>query len=162
MINFQLRHHVLPEDKTAIESILRSSGAFRDEEVAVGLDLLNETLHPRPDTDYEWILAERDEAILGFACYGPVPMTDGTFDLYWIAVAPEARGTAVASELDNAAEIEVQRRAGRWIIAETSSTDPYAAARRFYLKQGYRLIERIPDYYRDGDDRMTFGKRIIN
>ena len=140
--------------------ILRYSGVFREEEIVVGLELFDETLAPRLDTDYEWVVAEVGESIAGFACYGPVPMTVGTYDLYWIAVAPEARGTAVATLLDEAVESRTKAKDGRWLLAETSSTAPFEAARRFYARRGYALLERLPDYYRDGDDRLTFGKRL--
>lgn len=160
MADLVLRHDLRPEDRGSIAAILGGSGAFRDEEVAVGLELVDETLSPRPDTDYLWVVAERGGEMLGFACYGPVPMTDGTFDLYWIAVASAARGSGVASRLDDAVAKDVASRGGRWVLAETSSTAPYAAARRFYAKREYWLVERIPDFYRDGDDRLTFGKRL--
>jgi ribosomal protein S18 acetylase RimI-like enzyme len=149
-----------PADREAIGRILRDVGVFRPEEVAVGLELVDETLHPGPATDYRWKVAERAGAVVGFACYGPVPLTEGTFDLYWIAVAPPARGTSVAERLDRAATEDVRRAGGRWLLAETSSTPAYAAAHRFYQKQGYRLLERIADFYRPGDDRLTFGKRL--
>jgi len=148
------------EDRPAIDAILRSSGAFREEEIVVGLELVDETLNPRPDTDYCWMIAETEGRVVGFACFGPVPMTIGTYDLYWIAVASEARGAGVATLLDRTVEDEVRHRGGRWVLAETSSTEPYAAARRFYSKSGYALVERIPDFYRVGDDRLTFGKRV--
>jgi ribosomal protein S18 acetylase RimI-like enzyme len=160
MYDLVFRQTLRPEDRGPLERILRASGAFREEEIAVGLELVDETLNPRPDTNYCWILAENGLHLLGFACFGPVPMTEGTFDLYWIAVATEARGTDVATRLDEAVETETRSRGGRWVIAETSSTEPYSAARRFYEKRGYSLVERIPDFYRDGDDRVTFGKRL--
>lgn len=160
MPDVSIRQGIRPGDRDAIERILRASRAFREEEIAVGLELVDETLDPRPDTDFRWIVAERGSDVLGFACFGPVPMTDGTFDLYWIAVANEARGSDVATRLDRAVEDEARGQGGRWVLAETSSTAPYAPARRFYAKRGYSLVERIPDFYRDGDDRITFGKRL--
>ena len=160
MAETKLRDKLRPDDRDPIEAILRSSGAFREEEILVGLELVDESLAPRPDTDYQWVVAESDSRMVGFACFGPVPMTVGTFDLYWIAVDNEARGSGVAILLDQGVEDEVRRLGGRWVLAETSSTEPYAAARRFYAKRGYTLVERIPDFYRDGDDRLTFGKRL--
>jgi GNAT superfamily N-acetyltransferase len=151
---------LLPEDRGPIERILRGVGVFREEEVAIGLELVDETLHPGPSTDYRWKVAERGGEVLGFACFGPVPLTEGTFDLYWIAVAPEAWGSSIAGALDEAVTREVSGLGGRWLLAETSSTPGYSAAHRFYAKAGYRLLERIPDFYREGDDRMTFGKRL--
>jgi ribosomal protein S18 acetylase RimI-like enzyme len=154
-----LRTELRAEDRSAIEVILRGSGAFKEAEVAVGLELVDETLDPRPDTDYLWTIAERVGRLIGFACHGLVPMTDGTFDLYWLAVAADVRGAGVAGLLDRSVEEDVRRRGGRWVLAETSSTEPYAAARRFYEKQGYTVVGNVPDFYRDGDDRLTFGKR---
>ncbi len=147
-------------DRSAIARILEASGAFQDHEVAVGLELVDESLDPGPSTDYSWFLAERDGRVVGFACYGPVPLTVGTFDLYWIAVEPEARGSGVAAKLDEAVTAAVRDLGGRWLLAETSSTPPYGPAHAFYLRRGYRLIERIEDFYRSGDDRLTFGKRL--
>ncbi len=80
------------DDRPAIARVLESCDAFRAEEVAIGLELVDESLDPGPSTDYAWILAEVAGEVVGFACFGPVPLTEGTFDLYWIAVAPEGRG----------------------------------------------------------------------
>jgi GNAT superfamily N-acetyltransferase len=149
-----------PSDRGPIARILRESGVFREEEVAVGLELVDESLHPRPDTDYRWVLAERGGEVLGFACFGPVPMTDASFDLYWIAVDPASRGAGIAASLDEAVTEAVRKLGGRWLLAETSSLPAYEPARRFYLGRGYAILARIPDFYRSGDDRLTFGKRL--
>ena len=149
-----------PDDRPAIAGILESSGVFHAAEVAVGLELVEESLNPGPSTDYVWFLAERDGRVVGFACYGPVPLTEGTYDLYWIAVHPDAQGSGVASKLDDAVVEAVRGIGGRWLLAETSSTGPYAAARGFYERRGYCLLGRIEDFYRLGDDRLTFGKRL--
>ena len=147
-------------DRPAIARILETSGAFVEAEIAIGLELVDESLNPGPSTDYQWLLAERDGEVAGFACFGPVPLTVGTFDLYWIAVSPEARGSGAAKVLDDAVTEAVRALGGRWLLAETSSTPPYAPAHAFYARRGYRLLERIEDFYRTGDDRLTFGKRL--
>lgn len=147
-------------DREPIARILRETGVFREEEVAVGLELVDESLNPGPTTDYRWIVAERAGRVAGFACFGPVPLTDASFDLYWIAVDPEARGAGIAAMMDEAACLEARRLGGRWLLAETSSLPAYEPARRFYLRRGYSLLARIPDFYRVGDDRLTFGKRL--
>ena len=90
----------------------------------------------------------------------PSRLTVGTFDLYWIAVEPEARGSGVAARLDQAVTAAIRNLNGRWLLAETSSTAPYGPAQAFYDRQGYRLLGRIEDFYRLGDDRLTFGKRL--
>ena len=147
-------------DRPSIAHILESSNAFQDHEIAVGLELVDESLDPGPATDYAWFLAERDGLVVGFACYGPVPLTIGTYDLYWIAVASEALGSGVAARLDDAVTEAIRAQGGRWLLAETSSTAPYGPAHAFYARRGYRLLGRIEDFYRIGDDRLTFGKRL--
>ena len=147
-------------DRPSIERILTSCGAFRDDEIVIGMELVDESLNPGPATDYRWVLADRGGLVVGFACFGAVPLTEGTFDLYWIAVSPEAQHSGVARRLDEAVTAAVEAQGGRWLLAETSSTQAYEAAHRFYLRQGYQPLERISDFYRNGDDRLTFGKRL--
>lgn len=149
-----------PGDRDEVARVLGSTSAFQPHEIAVGLELVDESLDPGPSTDYGWFLAERDGRVVGFACYGPVPLTTGTFDLYWIAVERESQGTGVARALDDAVTGAIREQGGRWLLAETSSTSPYGPAQAFYDKRGYRLLGRIEDFYRVGDDRLTFGKRL--
>lgn len=160
MSEIVLRDRLCQGDRVAIGRILRETGAFRDDEIEIGLELVDESLNPGPSTDYEWWLAERRGQVVGFACFGPVPLTDGTFDLYWIAILPEVRGAGIADLLDGAVTESVRNAGGRWLLAETSSTTPYQPARRFYRRRGYALLECIADFYRAGDDRLTFGKRL--
>jgi len=149
-------------DRPAIASILAAVGVFRPEEIAIGLELVDETVNPGPSTDYRWVVAERLGALVGFACFGPVPLTDATYDLYWLAVAPAEQGRGVASRLEAAAAEAAAAAAsgGRWLLAETSSMDGYAAARTFYEKFGYVQVGRIEDFYRVGDHKITYGKRL--
>ena len=49
---------------------------------------------------------------------------------------------------------------GRAIYVETSSTEVYSPARSFYLNQGYKEVSRLKDFYRPGDDRITFLKQL--
>ena len=101
-----------PDDRPAIERILRAVEVFRPEEVAIGLELVDETLDPGPSTDYRWFLADSGGAVVGFACFGPVPLTEGTFDLYWIAVDPAAMGSGAARRLDAAVTAAVRESGG--------------------------------------------------
>ena len=155
MTAFTLRHDLRPGDRPAIATLLEATGVFRPDEVAVALELVDDTLAPGAQSSYRWVLADCRDATAsssgklgGLACYGAVALTEGTFDLYWIAVDPTERGRGIADALDEAVTDAVRREGGRWLLAETSSTAPYAPARRFYLRRGYTLLERIPDFYR--------------
>ena len=87
-------------------------------------------------------------------------MARGTFDLYWIAVDPDFQEQGAGSKLVDFLEEGVKARGGRMILADTSTIPEYEKTRRFYVKNGFREIARIPDYYDPGNDRITFCKRL--
>src|SRR5262249_18809959 len=110
--------------------------------------------------DYQALVAEVDGQSVGWSCHGRVPLTDATFDLYWIVVAPSAQRLGIGRALITEIQNRVQSENGRWLLAETSSTGPYAAAREFYLRCGFQQLSEIEDFYRRGDGRVIFGLRL--
>jgi ribosomal protein S18 acetylase RimI-like enzyme len=96
----------------------------------------------------------------GYACFGPHPLTQGTYDLYWIVVDPVAQGHGIGHALLARVEAEVQARGGRLLLVETSSTPAYTSARQFYESSGYRCEAIIHDFYAPGDDLLIFSKGL--
>ncbi len=96
--------------------------------------------------------------VLGFACFGPHPLTEGTFDLYWIAVDPDARRQGIGRALLAQVETEVKARDGRLLVIETSGLPSYAPTRAFYEACGYRCEAVIREFYAPGDDLVVFVK----
>ena len=96
----------------------------------------------------------------GYPCFGPIAGTAGRWELYWIAVDPNAHRSGLGKRLQAASEEAVRSRGGVMLIAETSTRPDYNPARRFYLAQGYRLLAEIPDWHDDGDGLAIFGKRL--
>jgi len=105
-------------------------------------------------------VGEDEDLAIGYICYGPTPMTRGTFDLYWIAVDPDFQEQGVGSKLLGFLDERVKVRGGRMILADTSTIPQYEKTQRFYVKNGFQEIARIPDYYHSGNDRITFCKRL--
>jgi ribosomal protein S18 acetylase RimI-like enzyme len=103
---------------------------------------------------------EDEQGVCGYVCIGPTPLTNGTFDLYWIAVDPAAQGKGFGTELTRLAENEARARGGRLLLIETASHDAYTPTVRFYERAGYELVSRIADFYKIGDDKLTFAKRL--
>ena len=87
-------------------------------------------------------------------------MTQGTFDLYWIAVDPSFQRRGVGQILLNACEDAVRREGGRLIVLETSSRPPYEQARNFYAKNAYDLVVTVRDFYASGDHRLMYAKYL--
>lgn len=163
-----------------LAEILTETGRFSAAEVAVALELFDQTfaeeggrseggaapslsppsLLPPPSSDYEFLGAFDGDALVGYACYGPTPGTDGTFDLYWIAVHPAAQAAGEGTRLLGEVERRLRDRGGRLLVAETSSRGEYEPTRRFYLARGYREVARVADYYAPADHRVIYAKRL--
>lgn len=145
-------------------SHVRATGAFRDEELEVARELIDEGLkaldEDREHPDYEFVVAEHDGRAVGYACFGLASLSDGVFDLYWIVVDPKTQGRGVGRSLLRAAERRAASRSGRWLIAETSGMPSYEATRAFYRAAGYVELGRLPEFYRAGDDKVFFGRAL--
>jgi ribosomal protein S18 acetylase RimI-like enzyme len=148
------------EDKPRITKILRSIREFKPFEVEVAEELIDSYLNDPSGSGYHILVAEVDSTVTGYICYGPTSMTEGTWDIYWEAVAPEKQGRGIGSALMKSAEKEIVRAKGSLAIVETSSTPLYEKTRNFYLGQGYEVICRIPDFYAPGDDKLILQKRL--
>ncbi|HUQ06094.1 MAG TPA: GNAT family N-acetyltransferase [Kofleriaceae bacterium] len=143
-------------DREAIAGVIASDETFKSDEVAVALELVD--LAIAGSSDYEVRVATDDEGVCGYICFGRTPMTERTYDLYWIVVHARARGKGVARLLVGAMEAEVRARGGGQIRVETSETDGYGTARAVYARLGYPEASRLPDFYSPGDALITYYK----
>tara|TARA_R110002096_G_scaffold44526_4_gene120062 strand:+ start:45702 stop:46178 length:477 start_codon:yes stop_codon:yes gene_type:complete len=147
-------------DRPRLEAILRSDDTFRDDEVSVALELVDDALAD-PKSDYWFRLAERAGEPAGYICFGPTPMTACTYDLYWIVVHAEHRGRGIARALIDAMEVALRQRGTRaQIRVETSQSEGYGAARKLYDALGYPETARFKDFYSEGDDLIVFYKNL--
>jgi GNAT superfamily N-acetyltransferase len=151
---------MLREDKPALMRILRNTPEFKSSEVMVAEELIDSCLDSPTASGYHILIAESGPHLVGYACYGPTPLTEGTWDIYWMAVAREKRGQGVGGALLKAAEEEIGEAQGRLAIIETSSIASYENTRRFYLGHGYEAIAFLPDFYAPGDGKVILQKRI--
>lgn len=149
-------------DRGPLLDLLAATGAFSPEEVDVALELIDLGLGDPPSRDYLFRVAASDDdaRVLGYACWGQVPLTEGVYDLYWIAVDPRAQGGGIGRRLMDDAEADVRARGGRMVLVETAGKPSYAATRAFYERIGYREVARIADFYRVGDDKVIYGKTL--
>jgi len=148
-------------DRNKINQLLRSSGTFRDDEVLTAMDIIDAVLSKKGESDYHIFSYHLgSDYLAGYICFGPIPMTEYCFDLYWIAVDSRVRQCKVGTKLAAFMESTVIRLGGRKIYVDTSSTEPYAAARSFYEKQGYAVVCVLHDFYRQGDHKIIFMKEL--
>ena len=167
-----------PAHRPRIEEIVRATGVFAQAEVDVALELFDNTFGemghrrldiglsplsdlPSPVLDYEFVGAFEGETLVGYACFGPTPATDRTYDLYWIAVHPDAQRAGTGAALMDHVERTLEERRARMLVIETSSRDTYAPTRKFYHKRGYQEAAQLQDFYAAGDDRIVLTRRVF-
>ena len=144
--------------RARLEQLTRATGFFREEEVATAVELLDDSL--AGDDEYRFVGAFDGDTLVGYACWGPTPGTDGTHDLYWIVVDRDRQGAGLGTQLLREVEDRLTADGCRLVVVETSSRDDYAPTRGFYEHRGYTRAATIPGYYAPGDDLVVFTKDL--
>lgn len=148
-------------DRERILEILTLTSRFTHQEIGWAMELVDLALGAPEKREYEThVLEVPDGVVQGYVLFGPTPMAQGVFDLYWIAVDPKRQGQGFGQLLLRFVENEVKRQAGRMLLIETSSKRSYAPTVRFYQRAGYQEISRIKDFYRIEDDKVVFSKNL--
>jgi ribosomal protein S18 acetylase RimI-like enzyme len=146
--------------RARLEAITAAAGLFRPAEVAIALELFDDALSG--DDDYRCLGAYAGDELVGWACWGPTPATQGTYDLYWIVVDPALQGRGVGTALLRAVEARLAAEAARLVVVETSSRPDYAPTRAFYERRGYTRAATLPGYYAPGDDLVIYLKDLAH
>ena len=146
--------------RAPLERLVRATDRFRESEVRTAVELLDEAL--AGDDDYRFVGAYEGEALVGYACWGPTPGTEGTHDLYWIVVAPERQGAGIGRTLLADVERKLTADGGRLLVAETSGRADYAPTRAFYAKHGFIRAATVPGYYAPADDLVIYTKDLTD
>ena len=147
-------------DKLAIMQILQDTPEFLPAEVVVAEEVIDSYLQDPSGSGYFVLVAEAESVLTGYMCHGPTPLTEGTWDLYWMATAPEHQGKGIGKALMAFAEEEIVQAGGRMAFIETSSKPEYERTRHFHYARGYELICQIADFYAPGDDKLILQKRF--
>ena len=149
-------------DRPSLRNLLEATHEFTTSEVDCALELIDDASAQPDASGYHGVVAlDDDGAVAGYAIYGPTPMTEGTWDLYWIATHPDARGHGVGRTILDHVERLVQEKGGRIVRIETSAQEAYGATRAFYEKTHYKVVGQIADFYRPGDDLVILAKDLL-
>lgn len=153
-----IRRGLEAADRGPLEEVIRGTGFFNPEEIEVAIELIDDRLSLGDESHYRFLVAERDGKVAGYACWGPIPGTTASVDLYWIVVHPERQGQGIGAALLRAAEDWVVSSGRNRVYVETSTRAQYDPTRRFYLSCGYDLAAELPDFYAPGDGKAMFIK----
>lgn len=156
-----LRDAPVDGDRDAVRALTRSTGFFSAAEVDVAVELVDARLTHGPASGYHFLFAERAGCLEGYVCFGPIPLTQSGFDLYWIAVRPNRQHGGLGGRLMQLAEAKAAELGGTAMYVETSTRPQYEPTRRFYRGVGYCQAAELPDYYGPGDGQAMFAKRLL-
>lgn len=148
-------------DRQALVEIIESTENINRSEKDCAIELLDIYLKDPGQKDYYFIVAADENGLpAGYVCYGKTPLTDGVFDLYWILVDGKNRCQGTGTKLLAHTEELVRKDGARMLVAETSGLSAYEPARRFYRRNGFKEEAKIKDFYKPGDDLITYIKRF--
>lgn len=154
------RDAVSSEDISRIRTLVSSTGSFNADEIAIAAELVEARLENGVRSGYEFLMAECDGRLIGYACFGKIDGTQGSFDLYWIAVDPEMQGNGIGRLLLDKVEATMRTMGAISIYADTSSSDRYRPTRSFYVAMGFHEQARLEDFYARGDAKVIFEKTL--
>lgn len=152
------RESLNPSDPENIYLLTQSCGLFYQEELAVARELAEESLSKGLSSGYYFLFAETEGFLIGYTCFGPVPMTAGRFDLYWIAVRKELQGRGIGRHLMELTQSRILDMDGKRIYVETSSRKLYEPTHMFYEACKFQKEAVLKDFYSQGDDKVIYMK----
>lgn len=149
-----------PADREAIRRLVEGTGFFSQAEVAIALELVDERLRKGDDSGYHFLVADRGGRISAYACYGPIPGTRDSFDLYWLVVDASRQRRGIGGRLLVRSERRMAALGARRVYADTSARPQYAPTRAFYEACGYQRAALLEDFYAAGDGKIIYVKEI--
>jgi ribosomal protein S18 acetylase RimI-like enzyme len=171
------------DDEKTIMDFTEQTGFFRPVEMDIAREVFVDAAIAKPGCTYQSYIAEiqesiedgrraRDEGrivhhplsimpcVAGWICFGATPCTLGTFDIYWIVVDMSLQRQGIGRCLLDFARDEIAKQHGRLMVIETSGSGLYEPTQNFYLKNGFFLAGRIPEFYAPGDDKLIYLKTV--
>lgn len=158
MKNLVFRQQIQPSDVEAIADIVESSGFFSGEEIDIAIELAEDRLEKQNVSSYRFLFIEDGKKVLGYTCYGLIPATSYSYDIYWIVVSKDLRGHGLGKLLMAETEKLIYQDGGRQIYAETSSRDQYKPTHKFYENCGYVKEAFLKNFYSEGDGKFIYAK----
>lgn len=147
---------VTQSDTDGLKKVIDSSELFPSEY----FDEMISDYFNNPDTQDIWFtyIDNNKQVAIGYCV--PEKLTHGTYNLLAIGMSQDSRRKGVATEMMRYIEQLLKQNDGRILIVETSSDDAQIAARNFYQKIGYTQAAVIKDFWKDGEDKIVFWKKL--
>ena len=144
------------EDLWALKLILDSIDLFPS---AMLEEMIYDYFH-NPESEDIWFTKTINDLPVSIGYCAPEKLTDGTYNLYAIGVHKEHQRTGIGSEMMTYIEDYLSSLSTRILIVETSSDSQYKSTRQFYLSLGYTREAIISDFWKAGEDKIVFWKKL--
>jgi len=147
-------------DVTAVGALTAATGFFSPAEIDIAIEVVAARLGQGLASGYHFLFADGPGGLDGYACFGPIALTQSAYDLYWIAVRPERQGSGLGRRLLLATEAAAIDMGATAMYVDTAGRPQYSPTRAFYRRLGYRQTAEFPDFYAPGDAKIVFAKRL--
>jgi ribosomal protein S18 acetylase RimI-like enzyme len=148
---------VTQSDITDLKQVLDSIELFPSEMLDnMIFDYLN-----NPETEEIWFTASENSRPISIGFCAPEKLTEGTYNLYAIGVRRDIQGKGIGRKMMAYIEDYLKEKGGRILVVDTSGTDDFRKTRRFYEKLNYNKEAVIRDFWKEGDDKVVFWKKLI-
>ncbi len=147
--------NVIKQDMDGLKEVLDSSELFPSEYLD---DLISDYLN-NPETEDIWFTKVESGRNVALGYCAPEKLTDGTYNLYAIAVRKELQGKGIGGEMMNYIE-QLLKAKKSVLIVETSSDPQFELTRKFYTKLNYRFEATITDFWKEGEDKVIYWKKL--
>jgi ribosomal protein S18 acetylase RimI-like enzyme len=144
------------KDLNALKGVIETSGLFP----ADLLEGMMEDYFNNSSTEDLWLTKEVDGIPVIVSYVAPEKLTDGTYNLYLIAVHKQHQGLGMGAEMMAYVEDYLQSKGKRILLVETSGLPEFERTRRFYDRCQYQRMAFIRDFYKEGEDKIIFWKKL--
>ncbi|BAQ65143.1 N-acetyltransferase [Geminocystis sp. NIES-3709] len=139
-----------------LKKVIDSTGLFPSEY----LEGMMEDYFTNSHSDDVWITGIINDSPVGIAYFAPERLTNGTYNLYLIAIAKEFQNLGIGTLMIEYIETFLKQSNNRILIVETSGLSEFQSTRVFYQKRSYFKEAIIRDFYNDGNDKIVFWKKL--
>ena len=148
---------ITPEDLPALKVAIDANELFP----SAMLDEMISNYFNNKDSKDLWFTYDNGKPVAIGYC-APEKMTEGTWNLYLIAVHPDYQRLGYGTSMLRYIEQILIERGERLLLVETSGLDSFENTRRFYRQSGYEQEARIREFYQAGEDKIVFRKSLID
>ena len=148
---------VTPKDLPALKVVIDANKLFPSDMLD---DMTSDYFSNENSNDY-WFTYD-DGKPVAIAYCAPEKMTEGTWNLYLIAVHPDYQRSGLGTSMLHHIEQRLAERGERILLVETSGLESFEGTRDFYRKCGYEKEACIREFYQAGEDKIVFRKLLTN